>query len=56
LSPSLRAKRSNPSRVQGKNGLLRRYAPRNDDVLQTYSAAIWRGAGGGLARSTASCA
>src|SRR5262245_26290199 len=28
--PSLRAKRSNPSIPAGRNGLLRRFAPRND--------------------------
>src|SRR4029453_15618825 len=32
-SPSLRAKRSNPSCRKRKNGLLRRFAPRNDDEL-----------------------
>src|SRR6267143_1272359 len=31
-SPSLRAQRSNPCRYRKKNGLLRRYAPRNDGV------------------------
>src|SRR5262249_52593616 len=29
--PSLRAKRSNPSSRQGTHGLLRRFAPRNDE-------------------------
>jgi hypothetical protein len=29
-SPSLRAKRSNPSRRERRHGLLRRFAPRND--------------------------
>ena len=33
LSPSLRAQRSNPSRHVTKYGLLRRYAPRNDEGL-----------------------
>jgi hypothetical protein len=31
FAPSLRAKRSNPSHGGKKNGLLRRFAPRNDD-------------------------
>src|ERR1700722_10400841 len=31
-SPSLRAKRSNPSRHDMKDGLLRRFAPRNDGL------------------------
>ena len=35
MSPSLRAQRSNPSFHEPKHGLLRRFAPRNDDVADS---------------------
>jgi len=36
MGSSLRAKRSNPSSRKKKNGLLRRFAPRNDGKIYPF--------------------